>query len=97
MTLKEYRASEDPNAFWKLSSGEHLNLLDEAIGEIERLQRENADLQKHYDECPLTGGVHDVADLYDDAPVGEPRLQARAAIAKELQRYWDRRFLGKTP
>ena len=31
MTLDEYRATGDANAFWRLSSGEHQNLLDEAI------------------------------------------------------------------
>ena len=31
MTLDEYMAINDSNAFWRLSSGEHQNLLDEAI------------------------------------------------------------------
>jgi len=31
MTLNEYMASDDSNAFWRLSSGDHQNLLDEAV------------------------------------------------------------------
>ena len=36
MNLKEYKKkrSTDPNVFWTMSSGEHQNLLDEAIDEI---------------------------------------------------------------
>lgn len=38
-TLKLYLGNDDPNKFWRLSTGAHENLLDEAIDEIERLQR----------------------------------------------------------
>ena len=31
MTLNEYMASDDSNAFWRLSSGDHQNLLDDAV------------------------------------------------------------------
>jgi len=31
MRLNEYMASDDSNAFWRLSSGDHQNLLDEAV------------------------------------------------------------------
>jgi hypothetical protein len=35
MKLDEYMTTNDDNAFWRLSSGDHQNLLDEAI---ERMQ-----------------------------------------------------------
>ena len=38
MTLDEYLNSTDSNDFWRLSSGEHQNLLDEAIERIEALK-----------------------------------------------------------
>ena len=41
MNLSEYMASADDNKFWRLCGGEQLNLLDEAIEEIERLRDEN--------------------------------------------------------
>ena len=31
MTLNEYMMTDDSNAFWRLSSGDHQNLLDEAV------------------------------------------------------------------
>lgn len=39
-SLDEYRALEktDSNAFWRLDSGHHQNLLDAALEEIERLR-----------------------------------------------------------
>ena len=40
MNLTEYRNSEDRHLFWRLSSGEHQNLLDEAIERIEDLENE---------------------------------------------------------
>jgi hypothetical protein len=40
LTLTEYMASQDPNLFWRLSAGEHQNLLDEAIERIEKLEAE---------------------------------------------------------
>jgi len=36
MTLDEYINGTDYNDFWRLSSGEHQNLLDEAVERIER-------------------------------------------------------------
>ena len=40
MNLEEYMGKEkdDPNLFWRVSDGIHLNLLDESIEEIERLR-----------------------------------------------------------
>ena len=49
MNLAEYLASPDRNIFWRLSSGEHLNLLYEAIEEAERLQAELAEKQSLFD------------------------------------------------
>ena len=47
MNLQEYRKAEqdDSNLFWRLQSGETLNLLDEAIEEIEQLEAENKKLK----------------------------------------------------
>jgi len=42
MTLDEYIESTDSNLYWRLSSGEILNLLDEAI---DRLEPENDELK----------------------------------------------------
>ena len=42
MTLAEYLASTDRNIFWRLSSGEHLNLLNEALEQIRQLQADLA-------------------------------------------------------
>ena len=41
-TIAEYEAMEkaDPNAWWRLSSGDHENLFDEARDEVERLRTE---------------------------------------------------------
>ena len=35
MNLDEYLASSDPNIFWKLSCGDHLNLLEEALERLD--------------------------------------------------------------
>lgn len=42
-SLVEYRrqAAEDPNVFWRLSSGDHLNLLGEAIEEVDQITAHN--------------------------------------------------------
>ena len=40
MTLSEYLVEGDPNKFWRLSSGEHLNLLDEALDRVEKAAAE---------------------------------------------------------
>jgi len=45
MTLDEYLKDTDPNMFWKLSCGEHENLLDEAIERIEELEKQNKKLK----------------------------------------------------
>jgi hypothetical protein len=42
MTLDGYINSKDPNEFWKLSSGDHQNLLDEAIERIQENEKEIA-------------------------------------------------------
>jgi hypothetical protein len=39
MTLREYMASDDPNAYWRLPDGARLNLLDEAIEIVENARR----------------------------------------------------------
>lgn len=39
-TLDEYMASTDSNAFWRLSAGDHQNLLDEAIDRMAEARRE---------------------------------------------------------
>lgn len=39
MTLDEYMTTDDHNAFWRLSSGEHQNLLDEAIERMDEARR----------------------------------------------------------
>jgi len=36
--LKDYIDSDDPNYFWRLSSGQHENLVDSAIEHIDRQQ-----------------------------------------------------------
>lgn len=43
-SLAEYRHldAEDGNAFWRLQSGDHQNLLEEAIEEIDRLRAQLA-------------------------------------------------------
>jgi hypothetical protein len=40
MTLNEYRASTDSNAFWRLDSGDRQNLLDGAVERIDELEAE---------------------------------------------------------
>ncbi len=35
MNIKAYIKDDDPNKFWRLSQGQHENLLDEAIDRIE--------------------------------------------------------------
>jgi len=42
MTLDEYIASDDDNLFWKLSSGEQQNLLDEAIERMTEARRHHS-------------------------------------------------------
>ncbi len=39
MTLEQYMKEDDSNKFWRLSSGEHENLLDEAIEKMERYEK----------------------------------------------------------
>lgn len=72
MVLDEYiRASEiDSNLWWHLSSGHQMNLLEEAIGEIERLRIRIAELETptwYWDDRCLDSAIHpeDVCD-YDD-------------------------------
>ena len=38
--LKEYIETDDGNWFWRQESGVHMNMVDSAIREIERLQAE---------------------------------------------------------
>lgn len=47
MNLDEYRekSKNNHNLFWTLQSGEHQNLLDEAIDKIDELTAENARLK----------------------------------------------------
>lgn len=43
MNLDEYLLSDDNNAFWRLSSGEQLNLLDEALEQLDNAQKRIAE------------------------------------------------------
>jgi len=43
------RESQDSNLFWRLDSGEHLNLLDEAIERIGELEVRMVELAKALD------------------------------------------------
>jgi hypothetical protein len=45
--LKKYMEIANINYFWRLSSVDHLNMLDSAIEEIERQQAENARLKEY--------------------------------------------------
>lgn len=47
LTLEEFREIEayDRNAFWRLDTGNHQNLLEEAVESIDNLQTVLADLQ----------------------------------------------------
>ena len=38
MTLKEFctKYEEDENIFWRMDSGDHLNLLDEALDQLDK-------------------------------------------------------------
>lgn len=69
-SLDEYAALEkaDPNAFWRLDSGHHQNLLDAALAEVERLTRVLTD-----------GGV---MLAYDALLLTERAEKAEAAIAR---------------
>jgi hypothetical protein len=78
MSLDNYiRGSEtDPNLFWRLDCGDHMNLLDEAIDRIEDLQEEIAVLKARHerdskeiqqlfvDLRDKTLTLQDVADLH---------------------------------
>jgi len=44
--LQDYINSEDPNYFWRLSSGQHENLLDASIEYGEMLEARIAELEK---------------------------------------------------
>jgi hypothetical protein len=54
MNLDEYLASTDRNAFWRLDSGDHQNLLDEAIdriGDLEQIINADGTLDSHNAIC----------------------------------------------
>ncbi len=55
MNLKEYieALKKDDNIFWYLSSGEHQNLLDEALGKIEDLE----------EKLKKVNGLENIAEL----------------------------------
>ncbi len=36
--IKQYLKDDDPNKFWRLSRGQHENLIDEALDRIEYLE-----------------------------------------------------------
>jgi len=46
MTFDEYIANTDTNKFWLLKSGDHQNLLDEAIDRLEEYAKKRDDMQK---------------------------------------------------
>ena len=48
MNLKDYMQSDDSNLFWRLSSGERQNLLDEAIARIEHYQKIEEQIAKAF-------------------------------------------------
>jgi hypothetical protein len=53
--LKKYMEIADDTYFWRLSSGDHLNMLDSAIEEIEHLREENAKLQEALENIEAFG------------------------------------------
>jgi hypothetical protein len=70
MNLKDFIEQEkkDSNLFWRLSSGIHKNMLDEAIDEIERL-KSIIDLEPNTLEfaCHITGHNEEtIIQMYDD-------------------------------
>ncbi len=50
MTLEQYMKEDDSNKFWRLSSGEHENLLDEAIEKMERYEKALKVIKQHVGE-----------------------------------------------
>jgi len=67
MTLDEYRATDDSNAFWRMDSGAHLNLLEEAIERIDKAEHLVEDLNNLRDKAKsLEGFVHMICQDIDD-------------------------------
>ncbi len=91
MNLDEYikARDKDDNIFWRLSSGVHQNLLDEAIYKIEELEAElnetraergvyrleNKRLRKLVADIPCTCLPH--TDLYPEGTCGRCRALRR--------------------
>ena len=74
MDLMAYRTSTDSNVFERLSDGERLNLLDEAIERISALEAIVAKLPKTKDgpeECYSTKEAADAAER-NDQPASSP-------------------------
>ena len=71
MTLDGYINSKDPNEFWKLSSGDHQNLLDEAIERIQENEKEIAMFYSLLTTIHRDGGhyieKHGIQKAYHDA------------------------------
>ena len=66
MNLDEYSKNLNANAFWQLSDGEKMNLLDGAIERIVELEAENAKIKDAF------SGIE---QQYTDALMREERLK----------------------
>ena len=81
-TLDEYMAADanDSNAFWRLESGDHHNLLDEAIERLDALQRESDEDDAL--RLKLSTILRDIAD----AVYGEPHgMWGWATLAEDVK------------
>lgn len=69
MNLEEYikNRKEDGNLFWRLSSGDHLNLLEEAIDRICRTEKIfcDANIRNLLQEFEDSGGFDLVEDRHE--------------------------------
>lgn len=99
MNLKEYMADNDNNKFWRLSSGEQLNLLDEAIEEI----KDHAEWAKKFAADPKNGAVTGLTRQLVEARAEIKRLRERedvlhlalARVPDELDREFIKLILDK--
>ena len=75
-SLDEYAALEkaDPNAFWRLDSGHHQNLLDEALAEVERLSG----------ECIHLRELRVCQEDLENAQMGRDEARAEVALVRGL-------------
>lgn len=70
-SLAEYLANPDPNAFWRLASGDHENLLDEAVEALRQIAMTSCGIPGHAVAVPC--GAADIAykALRGGAPGGD--------------------------